>query len=174
MDILTMIVAAALLLFGRELYWLFVGAVGFLVGVSYAPLWLDGQPEFLILIAALGLGLVGIVLAIVLQRVALGLAGFLGGGYFAMQLVQALGADLDRYGILAFVAGGLLMALLVLVFLDPALIAISALVGAAVIAQELPLDAGWRAVVFAVLVVLGISVQAGLLYRRRSIARATS
>lgn len=174
MNILTLIVAAILLFFGRELYWLLVGAVGFLLGMQYGSLWFAGQPEYIILLAAVGIGLLGALLAIALQRVALALAGFFGGGYFALQLAQNLGAGSDFAGMFAFVLGGIIMAVLVLMFLDPALIALSALTGAAVIAQALPVETVWRGVAFIVLLILGIAAQAGLYYRRRRLPPAVS
>src|SRR6266545_1805024 len=46
-------VGVVLLLFGRRLYWLFVAGIGFLTGLALVPDLLPGQPEWLILLAAL-------------------------------------------------------------------------------------------------------------------------
>jgi len=53
----TLIVGLAVLLLGRRLFWLFVGAVGFLAGLQWARPVLGDQPEWVIVVAALVLWL---------------------------------------------------------------------------------------------------------------------
>ena len=72
----TLVVGLAVLLLGRRLFWLFVGAAGFAVGFTVAPAALPNSPEWLIVLAALVLGILGAVLAILLQWLAVGLGGF--------------------------------------------------------------------------------------------------
>lgn len=56
----------ALLFLGRKLYWFFVGAVGFVVGLSLATQWLQGGSEIVILLVGIVIGVVGALLALVL------------------------------------------------------------------------------------------------------------
>src|SRR6185295_19307424 len=81
--ILALIAGALLLIAGRRLFWLFVGLVGFFTVYRwFAPYPAGPSPSGRWLVAILA-GLLGIVLAIFLQRLAVALAGFLVGGWFA-------------------------------------------------------------------------------------------
>lgn len=171
MNAATFLVAAALILFGRSLYWLLVGGIGFLVGAHYASIGFAGQADGTVLLVAIGVGVVGAVLAIVLQKVALALGGLLAGGYFAQTLVTALGGDPSTAGALAFLVGGVIAALAVLTLLEPALIVLSSIVGASMISQSPYLDPQWRWLVFAGLLTLGLVAQT-LQLRRKKFAEA--
>jgi len=55
----SIVLGIILLLFGRKLFWFFVGVIGFLTGVLLATHYLQGQPEWVILIIALIAGVLG-------------------------------------------------------------------------------------------------------------------
>lgn len=159
---------AAVLFFGRRLFWLFVGCVGFVVGVEIAGNLLSGQSQWLILLIALGLGLLGVMAAIFLQRMVVGIAGFFAGGYFLSNLALVWmheNHELARW--LAFIVGGLLGVMLTVLLLDPALIILSSLVGATAVSQNVPLDQQTKGLLFIILVIVGILVQAGQYVRDR-------
>ena len=84
--LLTILAGLALLTLGRRLFWLFVGLVGFAVGVALAAQFVQG-PEWQVLVIALAAGLVGILFALVLQQAALALAGFIAGAYVVMAVL---------------------------------------------------------------------------------------
>lgn len=166
MPILSIIVAALLLFFGERLYWLFVGGIGFIVGMDMAARGMAGQPAWMILLAAVLAGIIGAVLAVFFQRVAIGLAGFLAGGYLAqIVVVSAMGAASGQTATIAFVIGGLIVGILAVVFLDWALIVTSALLGAAMISQWIVHDPVWRGVAFVALFLAGVGVQSQMLRR---------
>src|SRR5215475_4717207 len=71
------VVGVALLLFGRRLYWVFVAGIGFLTGLEFAPEVLPGQPDWVILVAALVAALVGAIVAGMAPRLSHALAFFL-------------------------------------------------------------------------------------------------
>ncbi len=77
--LLTAAAGAVLLVAGRRVYWLVVGLVGFVVGFTLAAEYLEG-PDWLILVAGLGTGLLASGLAVFFQKVAITVAGFLIGG----------------------------------------------------------------------------------------------
>ena len=56
---ITLILGIALLVLGRKLFWLFVGAIGFLAGMEFASAYLQGYSENIVLIAGLVGGLIG-------------------------------------------------------------------------------------------------------------------
>ncbi|MGO8767088.1 MAG: DUF4203 domain-containing protein [Limisphaerales bacterium] len=160
MQWVNILVGLALLLFGRRLFWLFVGGVGFIVGFELAGQALQGQPEWMILLIAVIVGLLGIVAAIFLQRLVVGIAGFFAGGYCLSTLAMtALHLTQQSAQWIAFIIGGVLGAVLTVMLLDPALILMSSLAGATAVSQSVPLDPSARGLVFIGLLVLGIIVQ---------------
>src|SRR5262247_223508 len=72
MPVAGIIVGLALLLFGRRLYWVFVAGIGFVTGLEFAPEILLGQPDWVILLAALVAALVGALLAVMAQAFVIG------------------------------------------------------------------------------------------------------
>jgi hypothetical protein len=162
MEWLNILAGLAVLFFGRRLFWLFVGCVGFLVGFELAGEALAGQSEWLILIIALGVGLLSAIASVFLQRIFIIVAGFFAGGYclstFAPTVIPVQN---EAPSWVAFAVGGLLGAILTAALLDPALIVLSSLAGATAISQNVPLDQSVRTLLFVVLLVLGIAVQTG-------------
>ena len=160
------LIGAALLLFGRRLFWLFVGGVGFLVGFNLASQALQGQPQWVILLTALGVGLVAAILSIFLERIVVAIAGFFAGGYFLSSLAAAiLHNNQPAVFWIAFAVGGVLGAILTTMLLDPALILLSSLAGATAITQNVPLQPAGQGILFVVLLVFGIIIQ-GVQYSR--------
>jgi hypothetical protein len=156
------LVGLVLVLFGRKLFWLFVGVVGFLAGMRFGAQLVTGQPQIVMLAIALGVGLLAAVLAIVLQRVAVALAGGLAGGMLAMQIAVALGVNAESTGWIFFVIGAVLAAILVSLVFDWALIILSALIGASIISDLLPFDPFARLISTIALFMLGAIVQSRL------------
>ena len=77
--IITILVGLALLLMGRQLFWVFVAAAGFILGSSLASQFLIGQSTLVILAVGLAAGLVGVVVTVFAQNLAIGIAGFVMG-----------------------------------------------------------------------------------------------
>jgi hypothetical protein len=165
MVITQMLVGVAVLLLGRRLFWLFVGAVGFMYGLELGTLFLQGASQLVITVAALILGLVGAVLAYFMQRALVALAGFLAGGGFLLAVMPALGWHAGELAWLVFFIGGIIGALLVAAVFDWALIILSALVGAGLIVDPLHLGPPIAGVVFIALAVAGMVMQAGRMPR---------
>jgi Domain of unknown function (DUF4203) len=162
MEWLNIIAGLAVLFFGRRLFWLFVGCVGFIVGFEIAGDMLQGQPAWVILVIALGVGVLGAIASIFLQRIFIVVAGFFAGGYCLSTLAPAaLHMNGEAALWAAFAVGGLLGAILSMALLDPALIVLSSLAGATAVSQNVPLESSTRTLVFVVLLVLGIVVQTG-------------
>jgi len=153
------VVGVLLLLLGRRLYWLFVGGIGFVIGLSLATDFAHRRPDGTALLIGLGAGLLGIVLALVLQRLAIVVAGFLAGGWLGVELVRAVGASMARTPWIPVIVGGVVGALLAATLFDTVLVILSSLVGAALLSEILAGRPVMRAVVFLLLVLVGIAVQ---------------
>lgn len=165
-DVLLLLLAGvALLLAGRRLFWLFVGVVGFLVGFRISLQILGPDAQGMHWIIAVAAGLLGIVLALALQRMAVALAGFFVGGYAATVLFHL---DVTRPGLTAlllFVLAGVIAAALALRLFEGALIILSALAGASLITEGLHLRNGTGSLLLVVLALVGMAIQAGLTAR---------
>lgn len=170
MAILNVLIGVGLLFFGRRAFWLLVAAAGFLAGLSLANSLLDA-PESVGVIIGLVIGILAALFALALQRFAISAAGFLVGGYIALQTLPLLNLEGGWASVLAFLIGGIIGIILVGMFLGWALISLSSLAGAALIVDALNMDAGLGTLVFVILVVVGVVFQARELQgggRRRS------
>ena len=167
MTLPTMLVALALLTMGRRLFWVFVGAAGFIFGFTLASQFLPGQSAFVIVGVGLAAGLVGIGLAIFAQHLAVGVAGFVMGSYVLTYLFSSFGLIGTDWTWLAVVAGGIIGAVLVVAFFDFALIALSCLAGAELIVQILNFERLTTFVLFVVLVAFGAAIQTSTLKKKR-------
>ena len=173
MTVVGILVSVALLVLGRKLFWLFVGAVGFVAGALLATRLLGGRSEWVILLVALGAGILGALLAVFVQKLAVRIAGFVAGGYIAASLVEALGVQLGGPKWLAFVIGGVVGLVLVGVLFEWALIALSSLTGATSITQAVDVPTAYSVLLFLVLLVAGFGIQVAMMYRERRHARRT-
>lgn len=158
------LVGVLLLVLGRRLYWLFVAAVGFLYGLELAPRLLPGQSQAMIVIIALGLALLGALLAVVATKVALGLTGFVAAGGIAAVVLQHLTIESGLIVLGIYLIAGIIGAVLFLLLFNAALIVLSSLAGAYLVvlgAEQLRLisPAPETALVI-VLAAVGIVIQA--------------
>ena len=128
-----MLVGLVLLLFGRRLYWLFVGGVGFLTGLELAPRLFPDRSEWIILLTALCLALVGMLLAILAQKFIIALVGLVAGGGIGVLMLRLLGLEGDVLTWVVYAVAGLLGALIVLALFEWGLIVLSSLAGATLI-----------------------------------------
>lgn len=180
-----LILGLLLLLCGRALFWLFVAASGFVAGVSIVPYLFPHQGELFTLLVAGILGIGGALLAIFVQKIAVALAGFAVGAYLAFELFAPF---FERAGFaaagmripgewLCFLIGGIVGAVLLMVFFNWALIILSSLYGAHLIVRGLPLIRGlpplqhhYVPILTVILAVIGIAFQAST-YGRRSASK---
>jgi len=163
--VVLLVAGLAALFLGRRLFWLFVAIVGFGAGMVVAPQFLGTQSELILLISAFAGGFIGTMLALVLQEVAVAIAGFAVGSYFAFWILEVLGIYLssavhDMKWWLIFIIGGAIGAVLVLAIFDYALIFLSSSTGATLIVESLkqPLSLSPSVVLFFFLVLLLVGV----------------
>ncbi len=154
---MAIVVGAAMLLFGRRLFWVFVVGVGFLAGAALAMEVFRAEDQWLVLAAAVVGGAFGAALMYVAQKLAVGLAGFLAGAYLGHELAGALQGPGPEW--VWFLAGGVIGMILLYALFNWALILLSSLGGAAVVADHAPLEHPWPLVLFVGLALLGIIVQ---------------
>lgn len=155
-----LVLGILVLLAGRRLFWMFVAGLGFLVAFALMARLMASAGDWLAILVSLVVGALGALLAVYLQRLAIGLAGFLSGGYVLSYLLEVFGVQAALPEWLPFLVGGVLGALLLGSLFDWGLILLSALIGATLIAQVLDVDTLLRSSVYVVLTMSGILYQA--------------
>jgi len=164
------LIGVVILLFGRKLFWLCVAAVGFAAGVEIAPHLVHEPSPLLALTVALVLGVIGALLALFLQKIAIAVLGFLAGGKLAGAIAAAFFVHYAQYSTIIFLAGGVIGAILLLVLFDWALIVVSSFIGAHLIVFQgaISLPPSGSTIVFIGLTIIGILIQAALLRRSQA------
>ena len=160
--IINMILGGTLLVAGRRLFWLFVGAAGFVTGVQLTTRYWHG-PEGLALIVGLVIGVIFALLAISLQTIAIGIAGFLAGGYVLSGLAGMLGMDRHALVWIIFVVGGIVGVILVRYLFDWAIITLSSLGGASLLLEALFPARATGGLIFPILFIIGVVIQGSVL-----------
>ena len=158
--IVGVLIGVVILFFGRKLFWLCVAAVGFAAGAEIAPHIIQEPSSILGLIIALLLGVLGALLALFLQKVAIAVLGFLTGGHLAGAIAAAFFIHSAQYYTIIFLVGGIIGAILLLGVFDWALIVVSSFVGAYLIQSAIVLPPTGSTLVFVGLAIIGIIVQA--------------
>lgn len=170
LNVINLVLGGGLLLAGRKLFWLFVGAAGFLTGIQLSTRFWQGS-DLLAIIVGLVLGVIFALLAIFLQALVIGIAGFLIGGYIFTALAAMLGMDVTGsmtwilYGI-----GGVIGFILVSFLFDWAIITLSSLAGASLIIQSFFPESGTGGVIFFILLILGVVIQGSILRQEKAAA----
>ena len=168
--IVGVLIGIVILFFGRRLFWLCVAAVGFTVGVEIAPLLVNEPSSVLALVIALVFGVLGALLALFLQKVAIAVLGFLAGGKLATAIAAAFFVHYAQHPTIIFVGGGIVGAILLLAVFGWALIVVSSFIGAYLIVFQdaIVLPPTGSTIVFIGLAIVGIFVQAAS-FRRSAI-----
>ena len=168
--ILSAVLGLIVLLFGRKLFWLCVAAIGFAAGVTLASHLVNEPTALLQLTFAILLGFVGALLALFLQKLAIGLVGFLAGGRLAVGLVATFIVQYQSHYWLAFIIGGLVGTVLLLMLFDWALIFVSSLIGAHLITNAITLPPTGQVLLFSALLLFGVLVQAASMTKKPALA----
>lgn len=157
-----------LLVGGRKFFWFFVGATGFITGLTFADQILAIDSPVIILAAGIILGIIGIVIAIFMQGFAIFAGGFLAGSYIAYIIVTTLGLVPRELFWIAYIAGGIAGAILLFFLFDWALIALSSMVGSSIIIDTFILDPEIETATIIILALSGIFIQTKLLLRDKA------
>jgi hypothetical protein len=153
------LVGALLLCFGRRLFWLFVGVLGFVIASEMTVELLAGAPAFLRLLISIVAGFAGVLIAIWMQKVAVSLAGFMAGGYFLTLILDTWELQSRHHSWIFFVIGGIAGSILMIWMFDWTLIILSSATGTNLIVHSFHMNHSMAACMVVVLFALGIVVQ---------------
>lgn len=157
MNWIEILIGLGLMTLGRKLFWVFVGGAGFAAGVWLTQTFSPGQPQNMVLIAGAVGAVAGIALTKFVKSIAINVGGFLGGGVIGLGLAHMIGPAVPEW--LAFIVMGILSVVLLKMAFETALLLISSIAGAMLIARNLPLSEPLRVVAVVVLSVAGILIQ---------------
>jgi hypothetical protein len=153
-----------LLALGRQLFWLFVAIIGVVIGFEITQGFFWQAPYWTTLLIGAAGAVIGGLLAIFFQKVAIGIAGFAAGGVVTAHLMIVLGWKAIP---LFVIAGAILGAILLYLFFDWGLILLSSMAGAQQILWSLNWPRPREFLLFLVLTLTGILFQSMLLLRQR-------
>jgi hypothetical protein len=152
------LIGFSILILGRQLFWVTIAGLGFVLGMNYATQFFQGAPETILMIS-LAAGIVGAILGYALQRAAAGLVGFLAGWYLTSMLINTINLNIGQYSIILTILGGVLGIGLISLLFDWSLILLSTLAGAAIITQSIQFKPQIQIAIFIILFVLGFIIQ---------------
>ncbi len=162
--IAALVAGGLLLIFGRRLFWLFVGVVGFVVAYRLAGAYLGGAGAGWLV--AIAVGVLGAAAAVLVQKLAVTVAGFAAGAVGFLWIAEQLGWAPGLPTLVGALVAGIVGAALVQWLFELGLVALSALVGAALVVEGLGLEEP-RGVVFVILAIVGALLQLAGRRRRR-------
>ncbi|OQY33343.1 MAG: hypothetical protein B6I38_03690 [Anaerolineaceae bacterium 4572_5.1] len=156
------ILGVILLAYGRKVFWLFIGALGYATGLRVAEQTFGSSSNISVVLAVVA-GVVAALIAIFLQKIAVGLAGLLAGAYLTINLIETFQIELGELSWLAILIGALIGAALLLSIFDWALIILSSFVGAGMIVETVASPKAGATLLFILLTAVGVGIQANLL-----------
>jgi hypothetical protein len=154
------LVGLALLAFGRKGLGLLLGAVGFFAGLTIATHLFSDAPSTMLFIAALIGGGIGIFIAFFVQKVAVVVAGVLGGAYTGYVIAMQAGWGAETFPWIPMAAGAVIGVILAYFIVKWALILLSSLFGAYLVVHAIHVGGFLETIIFIALVVGGILFQA--------------
>lgn len=151
------------LFYGRRIFFLFLGIVGFLVGFFLAQLIVPDAGALVFILVGLVLGVLGAILSKAAPYAVIAVVGFFAGGYALMAVGDMIATLPGFVKFILFVIGGAAGVFLAVKSFDWALVILSSISGAATlasIASELIKFGGTiQTILFIVLAVVGIAFQ---------------
>ena len=155
------IIGIILLTLGRKLFWLFIGCMGFIAGLQLTQQYFTSQPFWMVWAIALLFGLIGALLALFFQTLAIILGGYAAGSAITAYLTVLAGFTVAP---VITIIGGITGAILLYALFDWAIIGLSSLVGATLIVQLLNVTPQTGIFIYIALITVGVVFQA-LLWR---------
>lgn len=169
MQVLTAVIGLGLLFVGRKLFWLIMGSAGLILGFGLAQRLFEVQTYWVSLVIALFTGILGVVIAMEMEHFALGAAGFIAGGLCATAILDIWQVGGGTVTWIAFGVGGILGTLLIAAVFDWAVILLSALWGAYLIAGLSTFGTSGTLFIMGSSFVFGVAGQVILLYGERPV-----
>ena len=162
------IIGGILLFLGRELNFIFAGAMAALIGFRLTPLLPPQWPSWSDAAFMITLGVIAALLVLLNERAGYFLSGFLAGGYL---LVEYFAPGVLSVPWLPFVVGGVIGSLILGLLTEWALILVSAGIGAAYVLNLFRLDPTAEILVGSGLFIVGALTQVIIMQAQKQASR---
>jgi hypothetical protein len=159
MNVIEILIGLALLAFGKKGLGLFLGGIGFFIGLTIATNFTGNASSTVTIIAALAGGAIGFFIAFFIQKIAVVVAGVLGGGYTGYVLAMHYGWGAQGFPWIPVVIGVVVGVALAFFIVKWALILLSSIFGAFLIVHAVHIGGILETIVFIALVIGGILFQ---------------
>jgi hypothetical protein len=154
------LVGLALLAFGRKGLGLLLGAIGFFAGLMIASHIFGSTTTTMTIITALIAGGIGVFIAFFIQKVAVVVAGVLGGAYTGYIIAMQSGWGAATFPWIPMGIGAVIGVILAFFIVKWALILLSSIFGAFLVVHAVHVGGFLESILFVALVVGGILFQA--------------
>jgi hypothetical protein len=154
-----LVIGVLLLIFGRKVFWFFLGGIGFLAGMTLATKFFGGESTSVLLIIGLIGGLLGAAIAVFIQKIATAVAGFVGGGMLGYVGAHMIGFQTEQFPWIPVLVCGVLGILFATFLFKWALTVLSSVVGAFMIVNAFDLPVALSTLLVIALAILGIIIQ---------------
>jgi hypothetical protein len=160
MNYVQILVGLALLAIGKKGLGLFLGAVGFFIGLSIAAHFSGDVSSTASIITAIVGGVIGVFVAFFIQKIAVVVAGVLGGGYTGYALAMQYGWGAASFPWIPVIIGAVVGVALAFFIVKWALILLSSVFGAFLVVNAIHLGGFLETILFLALLTGGILFQA--------------
>lgn len=159
--VFTTSIGFAMLIMGRQIFWIFIAGLGFALGLIFGDEYLSGQSQYVILFVSSLLGIVGALLAYTLQRLAAGIGGFFTGWYLAYILIDYFDISFGyQFNIAAPIILGFICGALIIRYFDWGVIIASSVAGSAIVISGTNLTRNAELILLVMLAGIGMTIQA--------------
>jgi len=159
------VIAGILLFLGRELNFLFAGAMAALIGLRLTPLLPPQWPTWTDYAFMGVLAIIAAAITLLNERVGYFLSGFLAGGYF---LIEYYEPGVLTFPVLPFVVGAFVGSMIIGIFTEWALMIVSCLIGAYYVTSLFRLSPTAEILVGSGLFIIGALTQAILMRMQKN------
>jgi len=116
--LLTTLIGFSVLVIGRQLFWVFIGGLGFALGLFLSSQYYNAQFEWQILLISSIAALLGAVLAYTVERLAAGIAGLATGWYLTSVLMGYYDPTQPWIGLVVPIIVGIIFGVLLMAFFN--------------------------------------------------------
>ena len=157
--ILTTMIGFAMLVMGRQIFWIFIAGLGFALGLLISTQFYNAQFEWQILLISTGVAIIGAILAYTVQRLAAGIAGLATGWFISLVVFSYFNLNLGQLESVIPYILGIIGGILLFLFFDWGVIVASSLAGSAIIVSGMTLSRNVELALLVMFALIGIAIQ---------------